>query len=581
MAEANKGPKQDELVAKLVKDAQAPPDVLLLSGFVGTSSEEGHTRLYFDPQLSDYVEIPNDAILHAQEVAKDQSPLGGTLLWIKKDAVLVHGKVGPNRPKAKFLEGRIQQEFLKGRAAAAAQPQPIGGNPLTQLGAGCPTSSPLVCTVQGETCPTTDGACTVVGLNCPTQQVFCTSIGPGCQVFTPPPLTFNPPCTVAPQCPPPKTHHFACTIAGECVITPHCPVLSAFCPHTVLSTGCHVTVTPACQVITAHCPVLTAIGCPVPTANCPLGGIEGVAQGGFAAQQAAVPLALTLTTPCNIHTEACPLTALGCNTVNQPLCHPSVATPCVTQAQPACHPSLLAPCLTQNQPACGISIHTPCVTLSQPACHPSLLTPCITQSQPICHPSVAIPCATLNEPACHPSVLAPCVTHNVIACGPSVATPCATLANACHVTLPAFCQITQPALCPVATGPGCPQASLGCPQGGGVGPVAGGGGVAQAAVAGMQGAAFPALHITVGNVCVPLTLVGCPGHPTVAAHLCPLPTHPPQCPIHTLSFQCLQVTHVGCPFPTQFCPSALCPSGFCPSIACGQGGFGGGGIGGL
>ncbi len=44
-------------------------------------------------------------------------PLGGSRLWIKKDAELIHGKVGPNRTKAKFLEGRIQQEFVKAQAA--------------------------------------------------------------------------------------------------------------------------------------------------------------------------------------------------------------------------------------------------------------------------------------------------------------------------------------------------------------------------------------------------------------------------------------------------------------------------------
>ena len=143
------GPKQDDLIAKLVKDPKAPPDVLLLSGFVGASSEEGHTRLYLN-RLDDYVEIPNDAILLTQEIPKDQSPMGGTLLWIKSDAELIHGKVGPNRLKAKFLEGRIQQEFVKAQAAAGVPGQP--GVPLvtlpdapgcrTEFGPACPTLAP-------------------------------------------------------------------------------------------------------------------------------------------------------------------------------------------------------------------------------------------------------------------------------------------------------------------------------------------------------------------------------------------------------------------------------------------------------
>jgi hypothetical protein len=115
--------KEEALVSKLVHDPKNPPNTLLLSGFVGKSSEEGHTRLYFDPQLSDYVEIPNAAILHTQEIPKDQSPLGGTYVWIQRDAALTHGKAGDtNRPKAKFLEGRIQQAYAKAAGASPAVP---------------------------------------------------------------------------------------------------------------------------------------------------------------------------------------------------------------------------------------------------------------------------------------------------------------------------------------------------------------------------------------------------------------------------------------------------------------------------
>ena len=57
----------------------------MLSGYLGASSEEGHTRLYFDPQLSTYVEIPDDAILHSQ-AAGGEDGLGGSHVWIKQDA---------------------------------------------------------------------------------------------------------------------------------------------------------------------------------------------------------------------------------------------------------------------------------------------------------------------------------------------------------------------------------------------------------------------------------------------------------------------------------------------------------------
>jgi hypothetical protein len=104
-------------------------------GYVGESSEEGYTRLYFDAQLSVYVEIPNTAILHIQEIPAEQSVLGESYVWIQKDAELVQGKIGPSRVKAKFLEGPIVQEFMRGAqlgGAGMGQPMPQFGGPVPQ-----------------------------------------------------------------------------------------------------------------------------------------------------------------------------------------------------------------------------------------------------------------------------------------------------------------------------------------------------------------------------------------------------------------------------------------------------------------
>ena len=62
-----KGSEHDDFVSKVSKDPSKPADALLLSGFVGKSSEEGHTRLHFDPELKHFVDIPNDAILAQPE----------------------------------------------------------------------------------------------------------------------------------------------------------------------------------------------------------------------------------------------------------------------------------------------------------------------------------------------------------------------------------------------------------------------------------------------------------------------------------------------------------------------------------
>src|SRR5689334_24484647 len=76
----------DEFVGKVVSDPAQPPNALLLIGYLGASSEDGHVRLYFDAQLNDYIEIPETAILHTMEVPREQSVLGGSLVWLKRDA---------------------------------------------------------------------------------------------------------------------------------------------------------------------------------------------------------------------------------------------------------------------------------------------------------------------------------------------------------------------------------------------------------------------------------------------------------------------------------------------------------------
>jgi len=108
---------RDSFVNRVVVDKNKHPNVQLLSGFLGDASEAGQTRLYFDPELSDYVDIPDDAILHTEPMPKETSPLGGFFVWIDKEREVTHGRAGEQRTKARFLEGRIQQAQMKQAAA--------------------------------------------------------------------------------------------------------------------------------------------------------------------------------------------------------------------------------------------------------------------------------------------------------------------------------------------------------------------------------------------------------------------------------------------------------------------------------
>jgi hypothetical protein len=111
----------DNFVRHIVADPKNVPDVMLLYGYLGASSEEGHERLYLSPDLSTYVEVPNVSILHRAEAARERDPEGGVTLWVKKDAALIY-KMAPAQKAAQqamayYFAGAIQA------GTAVAQPQ--------------------------------------------------------------------------------------------------------------------------------------------------------------------------------------------------------------------------------------------------------------------------------------------------------------------------------------------------------------------------------------------------------------------------------------------------------------------------
>lgn len=109
--------ESDDFVARLVQDPKDPPGLQLLSGYLGASSEEGHVRLYLDEELSRYAEIPLESIRHARELPPAESPLGGSLLWLDRDAEVMHGRAGEKPGAASFLEGWMTDEYAEVAAA--------------------------------------------------------------------------------------------------------------------------------------------------------------------------------------------------------------------------------------------------------------------------------------------------------------------------------------------------------------------------------------------------------------------------------------------------------------------------------
>ncbi len=345
-------PRLDEFTAKVVNDPAKPQGTLLLQGFLGASSLPDHTRVYSDLTLKSYVDVANADIIHIEPMPKEQSPMGGSYLWVKQDADVLPGTpTGPGTAKAKFLEGPIAAEgagapkpgpsphitvpivachptivlpaCAVGTAAACQIPNPTinevtpqvqqAGQAAAQFGIEarphtsgpeCRTQEVSVCIL----CPTKDKPCpTVVGPHCPT--VACQ------QAAVAPTVSF---CSVF--CAPSQ-------IAIHCVPhTPNCPQVVA---HQTAVITCQRTFEQSvCVCPTRGC---TQVGpeCPVHTPQCPQVAHGAAAARVGAPQAQAAPAVSAAVAVC--HTQLCPtfhrcpsVAGFDCPSVNRFHC-PSVA----------------------------------------------------------------------------------------------------------------------------------------------------------------------------------------------------------------------------------------------------------------
>lgn len=141
-----KEPRLDEFTAKAVTDPKNPGEVLLVTGFLGASSEPKHTRIYWDASLGTYVDVKTTDITHTEPLPKEQSPLGGSYIWLKRDAQVSFG-AGGQSAKGKFFEGPLMAAYggqfgaLGGGGAGvpAAQALAVAGIPslVCSYAAGC------------------------------------------------------------------------------------------------------------------------------------------------------------------------------------------------------------------------------------------------------------------------------------------------------------------------------------------------------------------------------------------------------------------------------------------------------------
>jgi hypothetical protein len=103
----------EEFVDKLVGDpATAGPEVLVLTGWVGRSTRDGHVRLYLTPDLVEYVSIPTEDVLHTEKVPAERAGLAATRVWLRATAEIQHTQRMPGSAARHFLGGPAASTFL-------------------------------------------------------------------------------------------------------------------------------------------------------------------------------------------------------------------------------------------------------------------------------------------------------------------------------------------------------------------------------------------------------------------------------------------------------------------------------------
>jgi hypothetical protein len=122
----------DELINQLLPDASQFPDVRVLVGLLGRSTRQGYWRLYFTLTLDEYVEFAETDVVHSHALNREESQLGGTVIWVRREANLQHIRTASREAQADFLQGAITNSLAQrvrrgvaGRRMAAFQPQHV------------------------------------------------------------------------------------------------------------------------------------------------------------------------------------------------------------------------------------------------------------------------------------------------------------------------------------------------------------------------------------------------------------------------------------------------------------------------
>jgi hypothetical protein len=93
--------RYDDFISNVQPDPAKPESTIMLSGFVGRGPE-GHARVYPDPTLGTWYDIPEADVLHSIPIA--DSKLGGSYIWVRASSEIKPGSAAPAATEAEAVQ---------------------------------------------------------------------------------------------------------------------------------------------------------------------------------------------------------------------------------------------------------------------------------------------------------------------------------------------------------------------------------------------------------------------------------------------------------------------------------------------
>ncbi len=118
-------------------DLRSSPDVRVIFGLLGASPKKGVWRLFLSVELEEYLEFADQDVVHSQRLTDEESQVGGTVVWLRRDSNAVHIRSSSRQAQVGFLYGEIAGRFLRHSAPLPSSPASAGVGAL--VAGGCHT----------------------------------------------------------------------------------------------------------------------------------------------------------------------------------------------------------------------------------------------------------------------------------------------------------------------------------------------------------------------------------------------------------------------------------------------------------